>query len=54
MADRKDVCLLSPDHLESVGGGMSSLGVYRTCFQHKHEQTQNTEEPNRKDKEWPR
>ncbi len=35
-ADRKDVHLLNPDQLESVGGA-SFLGVYRPGFQYKQE-----------------
>lgn len=36
MADRKKVRELKPDQLESVSGGLESLGVYRPGFPYQH------------------
>lgn len=37
MADHKDVHILDPEQLESVGGSKNPLGVYRPGFQYKQE-----------------
>ncbi len=37
MADHKDVHILDPEQLESVGGCKNPLGVYRPGFQYKQE-----------------
>ena len=37
MAFHEQVSSLSPDQLDSVGGGAVTLGVYRPGFQHKKE-----------------